>query len=87
MATKVIKGMAVSTDSVSGVPCDTLGGPRPLELVLAFLIHFQVTKTLYHPAGGWGGLGPGVPVCPHHPTPYTISFYFPFGFSRQGLYV
>jgi hypothetical protein len=54
MATRVIKGTAVNTDSVSGVPCDTLGGPGPLELVLAFLIHFQVTKPSYHPAEGGG---------------------------------
>lgn len=68
METRVIKGMAVDTDTGSG---DALG-PGPLELVLAILTHFQVTETLYHAAGG-PGLGPRVPVCPHGPTPHTIS--------------
>lgn len=40
METRVIKGMAVDTDTVSGAPCDALGGPGTLELVLAFLTHF-----------------------------------------------
>lgn len=60
--------MAVGTDTVSGAPWDALGGPGTLELVLAFLTHFQVTETFYYPAGG-PGLGPGGPCTPTSPNP------------------